>query len=33
MAAIDDKNVYGIQSASMNLGWFEPADNTLFDLE
>jgi len=25
-------NVYGVNSAAMNLGWFEPIDNTLFDL-
>lgn len=33
MAAIDDKNAYGVQSANLNLGWFEPANNTPFDLE
>ncbi|MHC4324704.1 MAG: type II secretion system protein [Planctomycetota bacterium] len=33
MAAIEDKNAYGIESADMNLGWFEPVNNTLFDLE
>ncbi len=25
-------NIYGVDSAAMNLGWFEPIDNTLFDL-
>ena len=29
----DDSNVYGVDSADMQLGWFEPVDNTLFDLE
>jgi prepilin-type processing-associated H-X9-DG protein len=33
MAKWDEVNVYGINSAEMNLGWFEPIDNTLFDLE
>jgi prepilin-type N-terminal cleavage/methylation domain-containing protein/prepilin-type processing-associated H-X9-DG protein len=33
MAEFDDKNVYGADSAEMNLGWFEPIDNTPFDLE
>ncbi len=33
MAKWDDKNVYGVNSSEMNLGWFEPIDNTLFDLE
>jgi len=27
------KNIYGIESADMKLGWFEPVNNTLFDLE
>ena len=26
-------NSYGINSSEMKLGWFEPVDNTLFDLE
>ena len=29
----DDNNVYGVNSADMKLGWFEPMDNTPFDLE
>jgi prepilin-type N-terminal cleavage/methylation domain-containing protein/prepilin-type processing-associated H-X9-DG protein len=33
MAGFDEENVYGIRSADMKLGWFEPIDNTLFDLE
>lgn len=27
------KNTYGVYSADMKLGWFEPVSNTLFDLE
>jgi prepilin-type N-terminal cleavage/methylation domain-containing protein/prepilin-type processing-associated H-X9-DG protein len=27
------ENTYGIYSADMKLGWFEPVNNTLFDLE
>jgi len=27
------KNTYGVNSADMNLGWFEPVNNTHFDLE
>ena len=27
------ENVYGVNSADMGLGWFDPMDNTLFDLE
>ena len=27
------KNIYGIDSADMKLGWFEPVNNTQFDLE
>ena len=27
------KNTYGINSVDMKLGWFEPVNNTLFDLE
>jgi prepilin-type N-terminal cleavage/methylation domain-containing protein/prepilin-type processing-associated H-X9-DG protein len=26
-------NAYGVNSADMNLGWFEPINNTLFDLQ
>jgi len=33
MANFEDTNVYGADSAAMNLGWFDPVDNTLFDLE
>ncbi len=33
MAELDSSNVYGVDSARMKLGWFEPVDNTLFDLE
>ena len=33
MANSNDKNAYGIQSSDMNLGWFEPLNNTLFDLQ
>ena len=33
MAKFDEKNVWLINSASMNLGWFEPLDNSLYDLK
>jgi len=33
MADLDKSNVYGVDSANMKLGWFEPIDNTPFDLE
>ena len=33
MAKFGDKNVYGVDSADMKLGWFEPINNTPFDLE
>jgi prepilin-type processing-associated H-X9-DG protein len=33
MAEFNDKNAYGVNSADMNLGWFEPLDNTPFDLQ
>lgn len=33
MAALDEENVYEVDSAEMKLGWFEPIDNTLFDLK
>ena len=33
MAKLDNKNVYGVDSAGMKLGWFEPINNTPFDLE
>ena len=32
MTDIDETNAYGIDSAALGLGWFEPADNTPFDL-
>ncbi len=33
MAPMDSKNVYGVESAMMALGWFDPADNSPFDLK
>jgi len=33
MGKFGDKNAYGIDSGSLRLGWFEPIDNTPFDLE
>jgi prepilin-type processing-associated H-X9-DG protein/prepilin-type N-terminal cleavage/methylation domain-containing protein len=33
LAQFDGSNIYGVDSAAMNLGWFEPVNNTLFDLE
>jgi prepilin-type processing-associated H-X9-DG protein len=33
IAKLDNKNVYGVDSADMKLGWFEPINNTPFDLE
>lgn len=33
MAKFDEKNVWLVSSTRMNLGWFEPLDNSLFDLE
>jgi prepilin-type processing-associated H-X9-DG protein len=33
MAKFDGPNVYGADSADVKLGWFEPIDNTLFDLK
>ncbi len=33
MAGFGDMNVYDVDSAEMKLGWFEPIDNTPFDLE
>lgn len=32
MAHLDLANVYGVNSAALHLGWFEPVDNTPFDL-
>jgi prepilin-type processing-associated H-X9-DG protein len=33
MGKFGDKNAYGVDSGSLRLGWFEPIDNTPFDLE
>ncbi len=33
MADMGYKNVYGVDTADMKLGWFEPINNTPFDLE
>jgi len=33
IAKFEDENVYGADSAHLGLGWFEPIDNTLFDLK
>ncbi len=33
MGKSEDVNVYGVNSAAMKLGWFEPVDNSLFDLK
>ena len=33
MADMDRINVYGVDSAAINIGWFDPVDNTLFDLD
>lgn len=33
MADFDDLNVFNVQSAEMMLGWFNPLDNSLFDLK
>jgi prepilin-type N-terminal cleavage/methylation domain-containing protein len=32
MADLDATNVYGVRSSSLKLGWFEPANNSPFDL-
>jgi prepilin-type processing-associated H-X9-DG protein len=32
MAELDVTNVYGVGAPTVRLGWFEPADNTPFDL-
>ncbi len=32
MAQLDVTNAYGVNTSSLKLGWFEPADNTPFDL-
>ncbi len=33
IAKFDNKNAYGVDSTRLKLGWFEPIDNTPFDLE
>jgi len=33
LAKLDSKNVYGIDSSKMNLGWFGPVDNSPYDLK
>jgi len=33
MASFDGDNAYGVRSADVLLGWFEPVDNTPFDLQ
>ena len=33
MAGFGEENVYGVESTELRLGWFEPVDNTPFDLE
>lgn len=33
MAAHDGVNAYGVRSAQMQIGWFAPLDNSLFDLQ
>jgi len=33
MADFDTSNAYGVDCADMGLGWFEPVDNTPFDLD
>jgi prepilin-type N-terminal cleavage/methylation domain-containing protein/prepilin-type processing-associated H-X9-DG protein len=33
MAPFEEENIYGVKSCDMMLGWFEPLDNTLFDLK
>ncbi len=33
MAIYNGQNIYGVNSADMKLGWFDPVDNTLFDLK
>lgn len=33
MATLNDVNAYGVQSADMKLGWFDPVDNSLYDLK
>ena len=33
IARLNRKNVYGIRSSEMNLGWFDPVDNSPYDLK
>jgi hypothetical protein len=33
MTGSGDKNVYGVNPTDMKLGWFDPLNNTLFDLQ
>lgn len=33
MACLKEENAYGVDSSQANLGWFEPVDNSLFDLK
>ena len=33
MAPVEKMNVFGVTSSEMSIGWFEPLDNTLFDLK
>ena len=33
MVESEEKNAYGVSSSSVMLGWFEPGDNSLFDLK
>ena len=33
IAEYDQINVYGVKSADVLLGWFEPMDNSMFDLK
>ncbi len=32
MAGVETINAYGVDPSALHLGWFEPVDNTLFDL-
>ncbi len=33
IAPLSDTNAYGIKSSDLDLGWFDPIDNSLFDLK
>ncbi|MBN1126073.1 MAG: prepilin-type N-terminal cleavage/methylation domain-containing protein [Sedimentisphaerales bacterium] len=33
MGDLDAENIYGVDSTAMNLGWFDPINNSLFDLK